>query len=191
MKSGWDKHILLWGMMGTGKSTLGPRLADRMTRPFFDLDHRVEESEGLSVRELFTRFGEDHFRTIEHRVLQALLAQTPASVIALGGGTLLDAEVRQWAAERGVIVTLTAHIDALTARLQNDQTRPLLRGQTAQTDIEQLLEERAAAYRDVDYLLDTTGCTPEDLVVQLEAEIHYGGGPVAEGNVLSSFEVNP
>src|ERR1043165_6880092 len=100
------RPLLLTGFMATGKSTIGRRIANTSGLPFIDLDERIEAAQGLSVRELFARHGEAHFRAIERQQLEDLLRRAEPAVVALGGGALMRREVRIKALDAAVVVAL-------------------------------------------------------------------------------------
>lgn len=154
--AGGDGHLFLSGFMGTGKSTVGPLLARRLGRPLLDLDARISEVAEASVAEIFAREGEDGFRRRERAAIDALIDGEPA-VIALGGGAVVDPEVRRRVREAGTLVTLTAQIETIRARLAGDTSRPLLR---QRGDAERLLRARAAAYADADLVVVTDERSP-------------------------------
>ena len=124
------RHILLVGMPGSGKSTIGPLLAARLGLPFHDGDAMIEARLGLSVAEVFARRGEGRFRREEKRLLAELLGGPPA-VIAAGGGAFLDPQTRALAAEHAVAIRLDADLQTLERRLRDMKDRPLLAGEGA------------------------------------------------------------
>src|SRR5436190_20287527 len=137
------QRIYLVGFMGAGKSTVGRELSLRLRWPFLDLDAEIEKSEKLSVREIFARFGEPHFRGLEREHLQQL-SQTPQAIIALGGGAYVDAENRAVVDATGVSVWLDTSMTSVRERVRPDGSRPLL------ADAErarQLYADRLPAYR--------------------------------------------
>jgi shikimate kinase len=156
-----DDNLILTGFMGTGKSTLGPLLAERWDRGFVDLDRWIEEQVGESIAALFASKGEDEFRAWEMRVCLAF-RRPQRLVLSTGGGTLLDPVRRGLLKEGGRILCLTASFACLQQRLQGDQTRPLLRG-----DWQTLFEERKPVYAQFPQL-DTTNRTPDSLVQEIE-----------------------
>ena len=115
-------NIYLIGMMGSGKSTVGKILAEKMELLFIDLDSEIEKTGGKSVSEIFNQDGEDHFRKLESEELK----QYSESVVACGGGIILDEENRQYINENGVAVLLTASMDELFKRLSDSNNRPIL-----------------------------------------------------------------
>jgi shikimate kinase len=125
-----DQPIVLVGLMGAGKSTVGRRLADRLGLPFVDADAEVERSAGLAIGEIFARFGETRFRDRERKVM-ARLAAGPPRVIAAGGGALVDDQTRRLLLEQCLAVWLDAEIETLAERVGGDDGRPLLKGRDA------------------------------------------------------------
>ena len=139
-KAAWTgKPIVLIGLMGAGKTTVGRRLAQRMRLPFVDADHEIEAAAGMTVSDIFERFGEAHFRDGERRVIARLVDGAP-KVIATGGGAFMHQGTRELILERGIAVWLDAEPAVLAARVRRRDTRPLLRGR----DPEEVLAELAA-----------------------------------------------
>jgi shikimate kinase len=123
-----QKPIVLIGLMGVGKSTVGKRLAARLHLPFVDADHEIEAAADLSIPEIFEKFGEAHFRDGERRVIARLIDGTP-KVIATGGGAFMQAETRSLILERAIAIWLDADIDVLVDRVaRREGSRPLLSG---------------------------------------------------------------
>jgi shikimate kinase len=121
------KPIALVGLMGAGKSTVGKRLARRLRLPFVDADREIEAAAGLSVAEIFERFGEAHFRDGERRVI-ARLIEGPPRVIATGGGAFMDDATRALVLEKCVAIWLDADAQTLAERAGRRRGRPLLNG---------------------------------------------------------------
>jgi shikimate kinase len=119
--------IVLVGLMGAGKSTVGRRLAARLRLPFVDADTEIEAAAGMSIAEIFERFGEDHFRDGERRVIARLIDGT-CKVIATGGGAFINEETRALILEHALAIWLDANPDVLAERVKKRDTRPLLRG---------------------------------------------------------------
>jgi shikimate kinase len=133
------KPIVLVGLMGAGKTTVGRRLAQRMRLPFVDADHAIEEAAGMTVAEIFQRFGEAHFRDGERRVIARLVDGRP-KVIATGGGAFMNQATRELILQHAIAVWLDAEPAVLADRVRRRDTRPLLRGR----DPFQVLSELAA-----------------------------------------------
>ena len=140
-----DRPIVLVGMMGVGKSTVGRKLATLLELPFFDADDEIEEAAQMSVSEIFERFGEAYFRDGERRVIARLLSGGPA-VIATGGGAFVQQDTRRMILDRGIAVWLDSDVDTLVERVRRKDTRPLLKGGDAREIVDRLKREREASY---------------------------------------------
>lgn len=123
----FDRPLVLIGLMGAGKSTVGKRLAARLHLPFVDADHEIERAAGLSIPEIFERFGEKEFRDGERRVIGRLVDGRP-KVIATGGGAFMQEETRTLILERALAIWLDADIEVLAERvMRREGSRPLLK----------------------------------------------------------------
>lgn len=141
-----DRPIALIGLMGVGKSTVGKRLAARLDLPFIDADHAIEEAAGLTIPEIFERFGEAHFRDGERRVIARLIEGEP-KVIATGGGAFMQPETRALILDRALAVWLDADVDILTERVRRRTgTRPLLAGRNEREVLAELAAARNPVY---------------------------------------------
>ncbi len=148
------KNIVLIGFMGVGKTSIGRRLAQRLSRAFIDTDAEIEAVTGKTISQLFTRYGVIRFRS-EEELLVKKLAGREDLVISTGGGTVLNPENIRLLKEKGVLIALTAAPEVLYSRLANKKTRPLvLKGELKQK-IDDLLEERKGIYDVADYSVDT------------------------------------
>lgn len=134
-----DRPIVLVGLMGVGKTTIGRRLAQRLGLDFIDADEAIEEAAGLTVTEIFEKFGEPYFRDGERRVIARLIDGTP-KVIATGGGAFMNDKTRALILERAIAVWLEADLDTLVERVRRRSTRPLLKDR----DPRKVLSELAA-----------------------------------------------
>lgn len=141
------KTIVLVGMMGAGKSTVGRRLALRLNLPFVDADTEIETAAGMSISEMFELHGEAHFRDGERRVIARLMeCDGGRKVIATGGGAFCDPGTRALILERGIAIWLDSDIDTLLERTSRKDNRPLLRQGNPRETLERLREERRPAY---------------------------------------------
>lgn len=158
-------NIVLTGFMGTGKSIVGQLLADRLGRPFIDVDAQIVARAGCPIPEIFAESGEAGFRMLEDEVCRDVARFTDA-VIATGGGTLLNAGGREAMEKTGTIVCLTCDIDEILHRLDDALDRPMLSRSfgNRRRRIERLLAERAEAYAALPHHVDTTGRTPTQVV---------------------------
>ena len=155
--------IVLVGLMGAGKSSVGRRVASRLGLPFYDADTEIEAAAGCSISDLFARYGEAAFRTGERRVMRRLL-DGPRAVIATGGGAFIDPDTRALIAERGVSVWLRADIDVLTKRVLGRDHRPLLKDGDPRAILSALMEKRHPIYQEADLVVESLD-QPTDITV--------------------------
>ena len=155
--------ILLWGMTGVGKSTVGRHLAALSDRPFIDLDEVIERDSGQGIAAIFQTHGESTFRRLEHDALRTTLRRNDGPVVALGGGCLLSAETRRLAKLGGPVVCLTAQLDTLLTRLEDAPARPLLGTAPTAPTLEALLAARASAYADTDITIATDDLSVDEV----------------------------
>ncbi len=144
-----DKSVILVGMMGAGKTSVGKRLARAVGVPFRDADREIEEAAGCTVNEIFERLGEPAFREGERKVISRLLGYPP-HVLATGGGAFIDPETRAGIKEKAISVWLKADLDLLLERVSRKDTRPLLRNTEPRAALEKLLREREPIYAQAD-----------------------------------------
>jgi shikimate kinase len=142
-----DRPIVLVGLMGVGKSTVGRRLARRLGLPFVDSDTEIEGAAGYTAAEIFERYGEKDFRDGERRVV-ARLVDGEVRVIATGGGAFVDPTTRQFLKERAITVWLDAPVDVLAERTSRRDTRVQLRNGDPKATLERLLQERRSSYEE-------------------------------------------
>ncbi len=140
-----SKPIALVGMMGVGKTSIGRRLAQRLQIPFVDADQEIVDAAGLSIPEIFEKFGEEHFRDGERRVI-ARLFDGKRKIIATGGGAFVNEETRQLMLERATVIWLDADIDTLVERTARKGDRPLLANGDAREILTKLAQERNPLY---------------------------------------------
>jgi shikimate kinase len=151
------RSIVLVGMMGAGKSSIGRRLAGRLGIPFIDADSEIESAAGMTIPEIFDKHGEPYFRAGEARVIARLLENGP-QVLATGGGSLLDAQTRALIGEKGVSIWLKADIDVLLKRTKRRNDRPLAE------KIKDLLPVREPLYAQADIIVQSRD-EPHDTIV--------------------------
>lgn len=159
------RTIVLVGLMGAGKTSIGRRLASRLGVAFVDADAEIEAAAGSSIADIFERHGEEAFRDGERRVIARLLGDE-VCVLATGGGAFLDPETRQRIGEEAISVWLRASLDTLVSRLERSRTpRPLLEKEgDLRTTLKRLMDERYPVYEQADIVVDT-GDGPHDPVV--------------------------
>lgn len=158
------RSIALVGMPGSGKSSIGRRLAPRLDLPFIDSDAKIEEAAGgMSIADIFAKHGEAEFRSLEARVIARLLDDGP-SVISTGGGALLNAGTRALLHDRAITVWLKAEISVLMRRVRRKGERPLLAGKEPEAALKKLLSERESLYADARIVV-TSREGPHEVVV--------------------------
>lgn len=165
-----DRPIVLVGLMGAGKSSVGRRLATRLGVRFVDADSEIEAAAGCSIPEIFERHGEAAFRDGERRVIARLLDGGP-QVLATGGGAFMDAETRKRIRERAVSVWLRADLDVLVERCSRKRTRPLLEGGDRRAILARLIDERYPVYAEADIVVDTVAGPHEEVVERIVAAL--------------------
>lgn len=159
-----SRPIVLVGMMGSGKSTVGRRLAARLGRRFVDADKVLEERCGVPIATIFELEGEEGFRKRETAILDELSRQ-PAIVLATGGGAVMRDENRRMLAERGLVIFLQASLPDLWQRLRRDRARPLLQTENPRERIAALLALREPLYREIAHFTVTSARQPVDALV--------------------------
>jgi shikimate kinase len=157
------RSLVLVGLMGAGKSTVGRRLSQTLKMPFRDADHEIEAAAGMTIPEIFTVHGEDHFRDGERRVIARLLQEGPM-VLATGGGAFMNEETRQRIAECAISIWLKADLDTLMRRVRKRSTRPLLQNPDPEGTMRRLMEVRYPVYATADVTIDSHEA-PHDRVV--------------------------
>jgi len=165
-----DRPVVLVGMMGVGKSTVGRKLAALLDLPFRDADDEIAEAAQLSIAEIFERFGEDYFRDGERRVIARLIESGPA-VIATGGGAFVQEETRALILERGVAVWLDSDVATLVERVGRKDTRPLLRGGDPKEILARLKAEREPAYAEAPIKVSSGAGPHGDTVMRIVREL--------------------
>jgi shikimate kinase len=160
--------VCLAGFMGSGKSTIGQLLARQTGRRFVDLDARIEERSGISIRDFFERHGEARFRDLEHETLLQILGEISekgqASVLALGGGTYVQPANQAALREQGAaVIWLDCPLDELFSRCATITNRPLFRDETS---FRELFLQRLPSYQAAEYRVDSTG-DPRTVVAQI------------------------
>lgn len=166
-----EKNIVLIGFMGTGKSTVGMRLAERLHMEFVDMDREIERITGMSISQLFRKHGETRFRS-EEQLMAQRLGRGSNLVIATGGGVVLYPENVAALKQNGIIIGLEASPEVILARVSHKKSsRPLLKKHTTIEDIEAMLAAREEFYACADIRINTTGQELNKVVNEVIAQI--------------------
>ena len=155
--------VVLIGMMGAGKSTIGRRMAARLRLPFLDADTEIEAAAGMSIPDIFESHGEPHFRDGEARVIARLLDNGPA-VIATGGGAFMREETQGRIRDKAVSIWLKAEVDVIMKRVRRRSDRPLLQNADPEATVSRLLGEREPVYGTADITILSRD-VPHDKIV--------------------------
>jgi shikimate kinase len=166
------RSVVLVGMMGAGKSSIGRRLAARLGIPFVDADIEIEQAAGMSIADIFAAHGEPYFRSGEARVIARLLEHGP-QVLSTGGGAFMNAQTRAKIGEKGISVWLKADLDVLVRRLRRRNDRPMLKTTDPIATLRNLLAERNPIYGEADLTVVSRDIS-HDLIVD-EIAIAVGG----------------
>lgn len=160
-----NKHIYLIGYMGSGKTTIGKLLSERLNLPFLDMDELLSERFGMSINEFFDMFGEDGFRNAETDLLLEISTCENSSIVSCGGGIVLIDKNRRILRESGITVLLQAKPLEIYNRLKNDNDRPLLSGENKLDKLSKIYRERLPLYLEAgEIIIDTDKKKPEEIV---------------------------
>jgi shikimate kinase len=158
-----SRSLVLVGMMGAGKSSIGRRLAARLEIPFVDADAEIERAAGMTISDIFAKHGESSFRSGEARVIARLLDAGP-QVLATGGGAFMNAETRALIGQKGISIWLKADFDILMRRIRRRNDRPLLNTENPADTLQRLIEERYPVYQLADATVHSRD-VPHDTIV--------------------------
>lgn len=156
------KNIILFGFMGTGKTTVGKIISKKLNLPLLDMDSIITQEEGKSIKLIFNENGESYFRNLENKLVRRLSKHTD-NIISTGGGVILNEENITLFRENSFLVCLTASPKNILERLRNDTTRPLLRENNIEkeNEINHLLKERKKMYNKISFQINTDFVNPQ------------------------------
>jgi shikimate kinase len=160
------RSIVMVGLMGCGKSSVGKRLANKLGLPFVDADEEIERVAQKSINEIFADHGETFFRDRESKVIARLLASGP-QVLATGGGAFINPETRAKIRESGISVWLRAELPVLMRRVAKRDTRPLLRDADPEAVMRSLMDARYPIYAEADLTVDSREVPHDSIVVEI------------------------
>lgn len=181
------RSIVLVGLMGCGKSSIGRRLATALALHFVDADDEIERAAGKSIPEIFEDYGESYFRDGERRVIARLLNNGP-QVLATGGGAYMNAETRQAIREHGVSIWLKAELPVLMKRVMRRSNRPLLKAADPEAKMRELMALRYPVYAEADLTIETREVAHEIIVGELVAKL---AALIAPAQTAPSSEAPP
>ncbi|MDQ6872180.1 MAG: shikimate kinase [Gemmatimonadota bacterium] len=159
-------HLILVGLPGVGKTTIGKAAAKRLGRPFLDFDREIERRSGMEVREIFRLKGEAHFRALESALTHEL-SIGGGMVLSPGGGWITQTSSVELLRSTGRIIYLRASPEAVARRLRRVETRPLLAGRDPVVALRELYEKRRALYETADVVLDTERLVKQQLITKI------------------------
>ncbi|WP_028357527.1 shikimate kinase [Brackiella oedipodis] len=166
-----EKPIILIGMMGAGKTTVGRFLAKALAREFIDLDHAIVERCGVNIPTIFDIEGEEGFRKREHSTLQAVIQQ-PNLVLATGGGAILAQPNRQLLDQHGIVIYLKVDISELWRRVSRDKNRPLLQTAQPRKALKKLMDQRSHLYESAaHYTIESKTHSAHHVVEQIKQQL--------------------
>jgi shikimate kinase len=182
------RSVVLVGMMGAGKSTIGRRLSARLRLPFLDADTEIEAAAGMSIPDIFETHGEPHFRDGEARVIARLLDAGP-TVLATGGGAFMRDDTRARIHDKAVSIWLKADAEIIMKRVKRRADRPLLKTADPAATIERLIEQREPVYRSADITIWSRDVPHEKIVDECVDALHArlcGSVTTEASNTLSA-----
>lgn len=160
------RSIVMVGLMGAGKSSVGKRLANKLGLTFVDADEEIERVAQKSINEIFSDHGETFFRDRESKVIARLLASGP-QVLATGGGAFINPETRAKIKENGISIWLRAELPVLMRRVAKRDTRPLLRDADPESVMRKLMDDRYPIYAEADLTVDSREVPHDSIVVEI------------------------
>lgn len=181
------RSIVLIGLMGCGKSSIGRRLAARLELPFVDADDEIERAAGRSIPDIFAEHGEAYFRDGERKVIQRLLGCGP-QVLATGGGAFMNTDTRASIRQSGISIWLKADLPVLMRRVAKRDNRPLLKQKDPEAVMRQLMESRYPVYAEADLTVDSREVAHDIIVgeiLRMLAQAPLLGKPAGDGKVTS------
>ena len=165
------EHVILVGMMGAGKTTVGRIISHITGRNFIDIDQLIERQTGMSIFEIITQRGEDYFRRIEKDMVLSLSPKLP-SVVSTGGGAVMDNEIFSFLKSIGKVVYLKVSPPVLFKRTANAETRPLLREGNRLHIIQGLLDKREPRYLESDVIIESDESSPNEIADKIIKRLH-------------------
>jgi shikimate kinase len=175
LKNLLSQPLFLCGMMGSGKSTIGKALAQKLSVPYHDLDDIIEQESGLTIPEIFNQKGEDAFRQLEQELI-IRISQTAEGIVSLGGGALQNQQVTDHVKLQGWLVFIECNVDTLYSRLKNSSDRPMianLNEQELKQKIQSLLNQRLSYYKQAHFSIKNNLDSVDDTINELIQKLKF------------------
>jgi shikimate kinase len=166
------KNIILTGFMGTGKTSVGTRLAKELGYSFVDSDELIEADQHMTIAEIFEKRGEPGFRDVETRIIRQIM-EGDSQVVSTGGGAVIRDANREAFKKGGLTVCLTARPEVIYGRIRHETHRPLLQVADPLARIRELLDAREKFYRQADIIIDTSEKTVEAVINEIRERVRY------------------
>lgn len=160
------KTIILIGMMGSGKTTVGKFLAEKLNMVFIDTDNLIEQNENMTISEIFSTKGETYFRVLEKNIIKNTF-KSFGMVISLGGGAYEDIQTRKFLSENTTVIYLKTEAETIFQRIKNDNTRPLLCDNMSVETIRNIVEKRKQNYESASLIITTDNRNPKFIAEEI------------------------
>lgn len=167
-----DRSIVVIGLMGVGKTRLGKALSSALSIPFQDSDDEIEAAAGMSIPEIFEKFGEPYFRDGEHRVIRRLLDDENAQVIATGGGAIMTAATADLVWEQAISIWIKAELSTMVKRTSKNDNRPLLKGGNSEDILKNLSDLRYPTYAKANIMVESDKGSFDEIVNNMISQIY-------------------
>jgi shikimate kinase len=161
-----SKNIVLFGFMGTGKSSVGKILAERLNMSFLEMDEIIEKEERMSIEEIFKKYGEAYFRELERNLVERI-SKIRGYVISTGGGVVLNESNVRLLGINGILISLMAKEEIIYERVKKETHRPLLKGGDVLKKIKEILDYRRPFYEKAGYCIDTSNKSKEEVAQEI------------------------
>ena len=167
-----NKTIILTGMMGSGKTTIGRNLACKLNRTFIDSDHEISLASGLTIKEIFEKFGENYFRVGERKIINNILNKKKNTILSVGGGAFINDQSREVINKMGLSVWLKASYETLHKRLKkNIDNRPIFGDQDFETKLKELISSREISYKKAHISVNVDNISISEIVKNIIKEL--------------------
>lgn len=167
-----DQSIVIIGLMGVGKSRLGKALSKAIHIPFQDSDDEIETAAGMSISDIFEKFGEPYFRDGEHRVIKRLLEDENAQVIATGGGAIMTPQTADMVWGQAMTIWIRAELKTMIERTSKNDSRPLLKGGNSEDILQNLIDQRYPTYSKANIIVQSDQGSFDEIVEDMITQVY-------------------